>query len=353
MTEHPARTDHGRLRIRKEHLIMYLLQPVTSPVAGDRGAHRLNAAQARAATAFSRLSTAVNLRPILRRAALAAAGTGAAAALALGSSAPSFAAAIPVVNTNNQAGYVAGNGSWNLRFVQTVVTLPSPTSPQYGCPFTSSPNYLESSLQLIGLPPGLNAAIGVTCRFFPFPDNFYSYRLGWALGYAGSTDPALDNIVPLPLNAGDRILLQLYYSQGHPGQGDQTVKFTACYAVGSPAHCEFPTPEVNFIKSVPVTLYKFAVVSANVANPMPHPPATGTSQILMSFTDAAVTSYNGTHGTGINGPWSVRRQDETETAVGGNLVAAPTGLTTVQPPPPQNATSTFDIKIFGKPGIGP
>jgi hypothetical protein len=47
------------------------------------------------APAASRLSTGVNLRPILRRAALAAAGTGAAAALALGPSAPSPAAAIP------------------------------------------------------------------------------------------------------------------------------------------------------------------------------------------------------------------------------------------------------------------
>jgi hypothetical protein len=134
------------------------------------------------------------VRPILRRTALGIAGTGAAAALALGPSTPSFAAAIPIVNTTNQAGYQAGGHTWNLRYVQAVVTLPKATSPQFGCPVEDSPNYLQSSLQLISTPSGHNAAIGVKCRHTPFPDNLNIYHLGWALNYSGNTHPNLDQL---------------------------------------------------------------------------------------------------------------------------------------------------------------
>jgi hypothetical protein len=329
------------------------LKPTASRAPGTPANHHPKATLARAAVAAASCLTARgSVRPILRRTALGIAGTGAAAVLALGPSTPSFAAAIPIVNTTNQAGYVAGNGSWNFRFVQAVVTLP-PLGIG-GCPLTSKPNYLESSLQLIGapsggLPAGPNAAIGVTCRLYPFPNNFYSYRLGWALGYAGSTYPALDRI-SFPLASGARYLLQLYYNQGHPGQGDQTVKFTACYAVGSPAQCDTTLPRWDHTQSVPVTSYKFAVVSANVANPMPHPPPPDTSRILMRFTDAAVTSYNGTHGSpGINGPWGVQQENERQSPFGGNLVAKPL------PPPPETSFDgkAFNIAIYGQQSISP
>jgi hypothetical protein len=55
---------------------------------------------------------------MLRRAALAAAGTAAAEAMALGPTGPSAAAAIPIIiiTTTNQA----GNSAWNFRYVQAV-----------------------------------------------------------------------------------------------------------------------------------------------------------------------------------------------------------------------------------------
>jgi hypothetical protein len=327
---------------------MYHHQQATRPTWGHQGAHRRKASLVRASAALC-ISTRMTVRPIMRCVALTAAGTGAATALALGPSTPSFAVArTTVVTTNNEAGYQAGNGFWNFRFVQAVVTLPPPSSPQHGCGSSSSPNYVESSLQLIAAAD--RAAIGVKCRFF---SGHYEYRLGWALGYLGNTQPPLDHEL-FSLDPGDRILLQLFYDQGQQANlKDQTVRFTECLAVGVPAHCQNP---VNVTRSVSVPCfkstpcYKFAVVSANVANPMPFPPTAGTSQILMPFTDAAVTSLNGTHGTpGILGPWGVQPQIETETAVGGNLVANP------QPPAPETSFdgTTFNIQNFGKPGIGP
>jgi hypothetical protein len=175
-------------------------QPATSLAAGHWGTHRPNAAS-RAAAAVWRLTTEVTARAALHRAALAAASTGVAAALALSPSTPSLAAAIPIVNTTSQAGYQAGNNAWNFRYVQAVVTLPLAASPQYGCPVTSSPNYLESSLQLIGT-TGFNAAIGVSCNNIQLLGN--RYRVGWTVGYLGNLHPPLNQLGPL-VNPGDRI----------------------------------------------------------------------------------------------------------------------------------------------------
>jgi hypothetical protein len=327
-------------------------QPATSPAPGHRDAHQPQAALAqtalaRAAAAASGLTTGVNARPILRRAALAAAGTGAAAAMALGSSVPSFAATIPIVNTTDQAGYQAGNNAWRFRYVQAEMFLPHPGSPQHGCPIdASNPNHLESSLQLIGAPSGPNAAIGVRCLHTSVGN---IYTLGWARGYSGNKHPALDHPGPRVL-PGDIIMLKLYYDTGK-----HTMRFTACHAVGGPPDCGTYTDPADLLDitvGVPPTDYKQAVVSANVANPLPHPPAPGTSQILAPFKEAAVTTYNGIHGTGINGPWGVQQEIERQLAFGGNLIAAPTGLTTVRPPG-HVATSEFDINMFGEPPIGP
>lgn len=166
-----------------------------------------------------------------------------------------------------------------------------------------------------------------------------------------NTGPALGQEIPLPLiaRAKQRILLQLFYDKDK-----MTVKFTACYAVGVPAHCRNTVPEVNLTRSVPVASYKLALVSANVANPMPYPPTAGTSQILMPVTDAAVTSIatsqfpNGIHGDFL-GPWSVKQQNERESLFGGNLVAKP------QPPAPETSFDgkAFNIVIYGKPPIDP
>ena len=68
------------------------------------------------------------------------------------------------------------------------------------------------------------------------------YQLGWALSYVGNTHPILDQDGP-GLLPGTRVLLKLYYDQGNPKKAnDQTIHFTACTAVGVPAHCKGPLP---------------------------------------------------------------------------------------------------------------
>jgi hypothetical protein len=324
------------------------LQPATKPTPGHRGAHRPKAALAGAAAAATSLTTGMHVRPILRRAALAAAGAGAAATLALGPSDPALAAAIPIVNTTNQAGYQVGNHAWNFRYVQAVVTLPKATSPQFGCPVeVSHNNYLQSSLQLISATNLHNVAIGVNCHHFPGGPNVY--HVNWAQDYSGNTNPNLNQLGPAVF-AGDRILLKLYYNQGDQADPhDQTVQFTACYAVGNPAHCKNLGLLLSKTWDVPTRLYKQVVLSANVANPLPHPPPPNTRRILMRFTDAAVTTYNGTHGSpGIKGPWGVQQENESELPFGGNPVARPLPL------PLQTSFDgkAFNIAIYGQQSFG-
>jgi len=336
MTEHPPGTDHRRPRIRKERAVMYHHQLATSPTAAHRGTHRPNAAS-RAAATVSRLSTGVNLRPIWRRAALAAAGTGAAAALALGPSVPSSAAAIAIGPTNSQAGYLVGGNHYQFRYVQSVITLPS------DCGHSDfHDNYRGSGVQLIGA-PGRSVAVGVEC--IDIVDG--GYFVGWAAGYSGNTFPHLTT-TGVKVQAGQQIRLTLSYDHGHNvvsiRAADNTTGKTLLSALqpgGGDTHGAH---------------YLQAVLSADVANPLPHPPPPDTSKPLMPFTNCYVITYADLHGIGIKPPpnasWGVQRLIETATPVGGNLVAAPTGLTTIQPPPPQPITSTFQINIFGRPGIG-
>jgi YD repeat-containing protein len=323
---------------------MNLLQPATNPAAGHRGAHRPNATLARAAATVSRLGTAVNLRPVLRRAALAAAGTGAAGALALGPSALSSAAAVGIGPTNSQAGYLVGGNHYQFRYVQAVITPPT-----NGCTTNQlvADNYLRSGVQLIagGTMPGSNVAVGVECLHGLDAGYYYA---GWAAGYAGNTFPHLPT-TGIRVQAGEHILLTLSYDQAHNvvsiTAADNTTGKTllsAQQAGGGGTHG---------------AQYLQAMLSADVTNPLPHPPPPGTSKPLMPFTDCYVITYADLYGIGIKPPanasWSVQKRVETDTPVGGNLVAAPTGLTTVQPPPPQHTTSEFGINIFGPPGIGP
>jgi hypothetical protein len=316
------------------------LQQATSRAPGHQGAHRPKTALARApaAATCSGRTTTGNGRPLLRRAALAAAATGAAAMLALGPSTPSSAAAIPIVNTTDQAGYQAGGHTWNFRYVQAVVKLPNRFGQQFGCPDSGSlPNYLESSLQLIRPEgaAGFNAAIGIFCEQAPRESS--RYRLGWVLDYEGNTHPKLVNVEPEFIAGGETVLMKLYYNQGSVANlNDQTLQFRACKTIPNssspPPTSKCPAADdpdpfhlnlLDHTEGVPRTFYKQAVLSANVANPLPHPPVSLTGRrFLMPFTEADVTNLNPPLlGSGIQGPWGV--QQENELAADGSLVAKP------------------------------
>jgi hypothetical protein len=227
----------------------------------------------------------------------------AAAALVLGPSAVSFAN----VNTSNQAGYQVGDNAYRFRFVQGVMTLPLLSQ-------CSNLNYTNSGVQLIGA-TGQSAAVGVQC-------SGGHYFAGWLLSYAGNTFPTLAHLTPVA--GGDQILVQLYYDQTTNNVNftaiDQTTGMTLVHAAA-------------FAGSA---LYKQAVLSADVSNPLASPPPPGTSFILVPFTNSAVTTYGGIHGTGISGPWGVQE----EQAVNGAHVIANAPLL-------YNSGTTFNVRVNG------
>jgi hypothetical protein len=96
------------------------------------------------------------------------------------------------------------------------------------------------------------------------------------------------------------------------------------------------TTLVSEVKPAGAPSYKQAVLSADVSNPLHSPPPPGTSTILVPFTTGTVTTYNGTHGTGINGPWGVQQ----EQAVNGAHVVANAPLL-------YNSGTTFNVRIYG------
>jgi hypothetical protein len=341
MIKHRPGSDHRRPRIRKEHAVMYH-QPATSPAARHRGTHQPNAAS-RAAAAASRRSTAGNLRPIFHRAALAAAGTGAAAALALGPSTPSLAAAsTTAVTSTSQAGYLVGGNHYQFERVSAVITVP----PGNGCTTNQfvADNYRRSGVQLIGS-PGNNMAVGVECLHGLDAGYYYA---SWAAGYSGNTFPHLPTTTGIRVQAGNRIQLTLSYDKNH------TVHITAVKLGTS------TVPNQTLLSATDSTgqdpgkaSYKQAVLGAVAANPLPHPPPPGVPGTLVKFTNCSVRTYADLNGIGINPPpnasWGVQKQVERESPVGGNLIAQPV------PPPPATSFDghAFNIAIYGNGPIGP
>jgi hypothetical protein len=290
------------------------LHPTTNRAPGPQSIHRSKAAMILAAAAASILTAAGNMRPILRRIALAVVGTGAAAAMVLGSGAASFAAVNTTVNTTNQAGYQVGNNAYRFRFVQGEMTLPLT-----GCADNNNHNnYRNSGVQLIGA-TGASAAVGAECINVFGP----RYFVGWNLGYSGHTFPSLPHLTTA-VAAGHQILVKLFY--------DQSTNFIHFSAVDKTTN----TTLLSTAQSAGPALYKQAVLSADVSNPLPSPPPPGTSKILVPFTGGAVTTYNGTHGTGINGPWGVQQ----EQAVNGTHLVA-------NAPVLSNSGTTFNVRIHG------
>jgi hypothetical protein len=149
------------------------------------------------------------------------------------------------------------------------------------------------------------------------------YFAGWAQGYSGNTFPSLT--LTAGAAAGDQILLQLYY--------DQATNFVHFTAVDQTTGKTL----VSTAKPAGAALYKQAILTADVSNPLPHPPPPGTSTILVPFTHGAVTTYNGTHGTGINGPWGVQQ----EQAING------LGQVVANAPLLYNSGTTFNVRIYG------
>jgi hypothetical protein len=98
---------------------------------------------------------------------------------------------------------------------------------------------------------------------------------------------------------------------------------------------------------------KWTRVGAVATNPLPHPPPPGVPGTLVTFANCSVKTYADLNGIGINPPpnasWSVQKQVERESPVGGNLIAQPV------PPPPETSFDghAFNIAIYGNGPIGP
>jgi hypothetical protein len=243
------------------------------------------------------------MRSILRKTSLALVGAGAAGVMVLALSGTSFAA----VNTTNQAGYQAGNNSYRFRFVQGAMTLPL-----NGC---ANGNFINSGVQLIG---ASNAAVGARCN------GASSFIVGWNVGYPGSGTTFPPVTFSATTAPGHRILLQIFY--------DQTTNFVHFTAVDETGGVTLFTVSSN----AGAALYKEAVLSTDVSNPLVTPPAPGTNYTLVAWDSGALTTYNGTRGTGICGPWGTAEQ---QAVSGAKIVAAAPVL--------YNNCSQFNVRIYG------
>jgi len=128
-----------------------------------------------------------------------------------------------------------------------------------------------------------------------------------------------------PVAPGDQILVQLFY--------DQSTNFVHFTVVDNTTH----NTVVSAAQPAGAALYKQALLTADVSNPLPHPPPPGASTVLVPFTAGAVTTYNGIHGTGINGPWGVQR----EQAINGQ------GQVVANAPLLYKTGATFNVRIYG------
>ena len=215
--------------------------------------------------------------------------TGPAAADA--ATAGTHAAAYPVICTSSQAGYVTG-GRW-FRFVATTVKVPG--AAQYN-------NYAEVVLggSSTHIPP-------VTLAVAPGggPDS-----VAWSVGVPpyGMGGGALTKVDP---KAGDTVLIDLYYSQADGGvvatATDITANRTQDITIGTGAHAVFTAAEV-----------------ADVLKNPSSPPAGNIR--LWDFTNSAVTTYTGVHGS-MTGPWATSEIiDTTNGGSSGQVVMSPSFL---------------------------
>lgn len=211
-------------------------------------------------------------------------------------------AAGATVNTSNEAGYRAGNGAWNFRYVTTTFTVP-----ELACTgrddFQAAGVILQGSLA--------NATVGVSC-------NGSTPMAGWSTTslthHAGGA---------LAVSGDDNVTVAAYY--------DTTTGFDYFYATDNTnGH------SATWAHKAGVAEYHFALAGAVVNNPLQHAPSPGNSFILVPFSNSGVTSYDGTHGSGLNGPWGVTGLQAVN---GAHVIAAAPVL--------YNNWTTFNVRVIG------
>jgi hypothetical protein len=199
--------------------------------------------------------------------ALAAGGTavltaGMTATTAAAQTGGTHAASYPTVATSSRAGYM-DSGRW-FRFVGTTVKVPAPGAYDH---------YAQVRLR------GQNVA-GVNLAIKP------GGQVGWAVGVApfGMGGGTLD----IAAKAGDTVRIDLYYDKTGGGvtatASDLTTRVTKDVTISEGTTAIFAKAEIGTALNNPAS------------------PPTADSR-LWQFTDTAVTTTTGVHGT-VTGPWT-------------------------------------------------
>jgi hypothetical protein len=218
--------------------------------------------------------------------AVAAGGTalltaGITAASAAAQTGGTHAASYPTVATSSRAGYM-DSGRW-FRFVGTTVKVPAAGAYDH---------YAKVMLK------GQNVA-GVTLAVQP------DGKVGWAVGTApfGRGGGTLD----IAAKAGDTVRLSLYYDKTGGG------------VIATAADLNSGATAATTIAEGTKAIFDKAEIGAVLQNPA-SPPAS--DQRLWQFTDTAVTTTTGVHGT-VTGPWTTTQVIDTN---GGHMMMSPSFL---------------------------
>jgi hypothetical protein len=215
------------------------------------------------------------MRSTIRRLALVPGTLLAAGALVLGMA----TAAGATVTTNNWGGYRAGDGNWHFRYIQGTFVVP-----QHACTgddFTGAVVHLGGSVDYVSL--------GVAC--FGSPVAVRSF-----LTYDNGPSGGVTSYGPSTVAADDTIYAQIYYNQSN--------NIANVYEYDETSGVTLENTYVN----AGTAQYKWATAAGQINTSQPLPPPPGTSIALVPFSQVRVTSYNGTKGSGLAGPWGV--QDE-------------------------------------------
>lgn len=206
------------------------------------------------------------------------------------------------VNTSNTAGYMAGNGHWNFRYVASTILVP-----ENAC---GSDDFVASGVELSGTLS--SASVAVAC-------NNGAPEVFWGM-------TSLNQVANGGLNVhgDDLIKLSLYYNQ--------TTGYDNFYA-----HDLTTGATDVWAHKAGVAQYIHAAAATVVNNPLLYPPSPGTSYILVKNTSTEVTSTNGTHGAGINGPWGAAQRMQAMN--GAHVIANAPNLF-------ENGQG-FDVRVYG------
>ncbi len=210
------------------------------------------------------------------------------ATTAAGATGGTHAASYPTVATSTRAGYM-DSGRW-FRFVGTTLKVP---------PAGAYDHYARVTLRGTNTP-------GVTLAIKPGGG---AGSVGWAVGVApfgmgGGT-------LPIAPAVGDTVRIDLYYDKTGGGvtatATDLTTKATAAQTISAGT----------------TALFTKAEIGAVLANPASPPTA---DLRLWQFTDTAVTTTTGVHGT-VTGPWTTSMVIDTINGTpGGQVVMSPSFL---------------------------